>query len=185
MSSQFENTQLIKVSKLSANQTYNVSLALATEDIDRLKQDLGLSALRKVSFSGTLVPSGQDDWALKAKLGATAVQACVVSLEPVTTRIDEGVERIFLHDMPEMSDAEEEVEMTEDERIEPLGQQISLIDVFREALALALPAYPRAQGATISQTKFTEPGVTPLKDEDTLPFAGLASLKDKLQKKDD
>lgn len=185
MSSNFENTQLINVSKLSANQSYSVSLALKDEDIAKLKDELGLIALRKISFSGILSPSGQRDWALKAKLGATAVQACVVSLEPVTTRIDEVVERIFLQDMPELSDTEDEVEMPEDERIEPLGQQISLVEVFREALVLALPTYPRAQGASIGQVDFAEPGVTPMKDDDALPFAGLASLKDKLEKKND
>ena len=185
MTPNFENTRLINVSKLSANQTYSVSLALTAEDIEDIKQELGLTALRKISFSGILEPNGQRDWELKAKLGATAVQACVVSLEPVTTRIDEPVERLYLHDMPEFANAEEEIEMPEDERIEALGQQISLVDVFREALVLALPEYPRAQGATIEQANFAEQGITPLKDEDTLPFAGLAALKEKMKKNDD
>ncbi len=185
MSQNFENTQKIKVSKLSSNQTYNVSLALTADDIAELREELGLQALRKTSFAGELTPSGQVDWALNGKLGATAVQTCGVTLEPVTTRVDLVVERIFLKDMPEFSDAEEEVEMPEDERVEALGQEISLLDVFREALVLELPTYPRAEGAQIAQTDFTEPGSTPMTDADALPFASLAALKDKMQQNDD
>ena len=52
--------------------------------------------------------------------------------------------------------------------------------VMFEALALALPDYPRAPNAEVTQTVHAAPGVTPLRDEDLRPFAGLASLARKL-----
>ena len=54
-----------------------------------------------------------------------------------------------------------------------------------EALALALPLYPRAAGAALGQTVYTEKGVTPLTDEAARPFAGLGALRDSLKDTDD
>ncbi|NNK79430.1 MAG: DUF177 domain-containing protein, partial [Litoreibacter sp.] len=49
-----------------------------------------------------------------------------------------------------------------------------------EALSLALPAYPRAEGAELGETVFSEPGTDPMSDEDAKPFAALAALKNKM-----
>ncbi len=51
-----------------------------------------------------------------------------------------------------------------------------------EALTLALPLYPRADGADLGEPVFTEPGKRPLTDEDARPFAGLKDLRDRLKK---
>jgi hypothetical protein len=51
-----------------------------------------------------------------------------------------------------------------------------------EALVLHLPLYPRVEGAELGELAVTEPGKTPLRDADLRPFAGLAALKDKLEK---
>jgi hypothetical protein len=53
--------------------------------------------------------------------------------------------------------------------------------VLAEALALALPDYPRAPGAELGQAVFAEPGIEPLRDEALRPFAGLAAFKDRLK----
>jgi hypothetical protein len=44
--------------------------------------------VRKLRFIGTLEPEGAQDWRLTADLGATVVQPCVVTLAPVTTRLE-------------------------------------------------------------------------------------------------
>ena len=49
------------------------------------------------------------------------------------------------------------------------------------ALVLALPEYPRSEGAELGEAIFTEAGLAPMKDEDARPFAGLAALKDQLK----
>ena len=114
-------------------------------------------------------------------LGATVEQSCVVTLEPVVTRIDQPVSRAaFVAQMA--ADLEEETEMPEDDSQEQLEAEIDLVRVMTEALALALPDYPRRDDASLENTAFSAPGVTPLTDEDTKPFAGLAQLKDKLEK---
>jgi uncharacterized metal-binding protein YceD (DUF177 family) len=154
--------------------------AAETADMARA---LGLSALRKVRLEGELRPQGKAGWDLSARLGATVVQPCVVTLEPVTTRIEERVERRFRADLPEPAPGAE-VEMPEDETLEPLPDTLDLFRVLTEALALAVPEYPRAEGAALAETAFTEPGQPPLTDDAVRPFAGLAGLRDKLDRKE-
>jgi uncharacterized metal-binding protein YceD (DUF177 family) len=144
-----------------------------------LAETLDLIALRKVRFTGTLDPVGTRDWDLTGRLGATVVQPCVATLVPVTTRIEEWVERRFRADLPE-PDEGGETEMPEDDTLEPLPAAIDLDAILAEALALALPPYPRADGTEPVQAQHAEPGQTPMTDADTRPFAGLAGLRDRL-----
>jgi uncharacterized metal-binding protein YceD (DUF177 family) len=106
----------------------------------------------------------------------------VVTLEPVTTRIEEEVIRIYLANWS--TPQETETEMTEDDSVEPLRDIIDLTALAAEVLALAIPQFPRAANAQLGEFNITEPGAVPLSDESAKPFAGLAALKDKLGKTD-
>jgi uncharacterized metal-binding protein YceD (DUF177 family) len=116
---------------------------------------------------------------LKAVLGATVVQPCSVTLDPVTTRIDVPVTRLYQREYQDI-DAPE-AEMPEDDTIEPLGTWIDVEAAMIEALVLALPLYPRADGAELGEAVFTTPGQTPMRDEDARPFAGLEALKSQMK----
>ena len=144
---------------------------------------LNLLDLQKLRFTGQLTPKGKSDWDLTGELGATATQACVVTLDPVKTRVDEPVSRSFLTRWEE-PDPDSVSEMDEDVESEALPDQIDLVAVALEALVLALPDYPRKEDANIKDAVFAEPGVAPMTDEDAKPFAGLAALKEKLEKGD-
>lgn len=148
-----------------------------------IAESLGIPAIRKLRFNGLIRAEGKHDWVLFADLGATVVQDCVITLEPVTTRIDQKIKRTYLSDIEDPLIGE--VEMPEDDTVEELPTTLNLVDVMTEALALALPDFPRADGAELGEVIFTEPGVAPMRDEDTRPFAGLSSLKDALEKKDE
>ena len=137
---------------------------------------LDLSALRKARFEGRLSPLGREDWHLDARLGATAVQPCVVTLAPVTTRIDAVVTRHYLAD-PGPEPSENEVEMPEDDTVEALPETLDLQALFAEALALELPDYPRVDDASLGDAVFTEPGKAAMTDDDAKPFAALKALK--------
>jgi uncharacterized metal-binding protein YceD (DUF177 family) len=145
-----------------------------------IAQALDISGIRKLRIAGSLIPTARRDWRLEADLGATVVQPCVVTLAPVTTRIDEKVVRTYLSDLP--PPAPGEVEMPEDDTIEPLPASLDLAEVMVEALALALPAYPRAPGADLGEMTVTAPGLTPLDADAVRPFAGLKAA---LGRKDD
>ncbi len=145
---------------------------------------LGVSAIRKLMFTGSIAPEGKRDWLLTAELGATVVQPCVVTFAPVTTRIDQTVTRRYLAEIPTLPEASE-VEMTDDETDDPLPAILDLSSVMAEALSLALPDFPRVEGASVDDAAFTEPGKTAMTDEDARPFASLKEFREKLSKKDD
>ena len=159
-----------------------VSLRPDAAQAAALADRLGLDALRKVRLEGRLspVPGG---WALDATLGATMVQPCGVTLDPVTTRVDDPVSIRYLRDLPDEAtgsgEGEEGVEVPEDD-VEPLPEVIDLGRVLEEALALAVPAFPRAEGADAVELRATPPGAAPLDDEAAKPFASLAALKAKM-----
>ncbi len=144
--------------------------------------------LRKLRFAGEIRPAGDDsgkagaqgEWLLEGVLGATVVQPCVVTLAPVTTRIDAPVLRRYVREIP-AEETDGEVEMPEDETLELLEAEIDPRRVMQEALALALPDYPRADEAELGQSNYAPPGVEPLTDEALRPFAGLAELRKKLE----
>lgn len=172
----------IRVADLPPSIPVEFDLRPEPEQNQVIAQELGLSGLRKLWFRGTLNPEGKRDWRLDGLLGATVTQPCVATLAPVITRIDEPVTRQYLAQAPQVSD-DEEVEMPDDS-VEELPAVIDLEQVMIEALALALPLYPRADDAAIAKISVTEPGKAPMTDQDTKPFAGLAQLRDKLNNED-
>ncbi|ARO14537.1 hypothetical protein BVG79_01191 [Ketogulonicigenium robustum] len=142
---------------------------------------LDINAIKKLRFEGTLTPKGRHDWHFAGHLGATVVQDCVVTFAPVTTRIDQEVERNYLADYSEAASGE--VEMPEDDTIEPLPQNLDLAEVMIEALSLALPLFPRAPGVAPLNID-TDPDFDENDGQTRKPFAGLAGLRDKLTKSD-
>jgi len=148
-----------------------------------LADRLEVPSIRKLRFEVDLIPTGKSDWRLEARLGATVQQDCVITLDPVVTRIEEEITRTYSERF-EFPDAAE-IEMPEDDTSEPLPETLDLMDVITEALALSVPAFPRKDGAEIGDAQFTEPGKVAMTDEDARPFAGLAALRDSLENKDD
>ena len=149
----------------------------------QIADHLGILALRKVLFKGTLTPQGKHGWRLKAQVGATVQQACVVTLDPVNTRLNEPVILNYSSDIDDQV-AENDIEMQEDTTQELLTREINLIEVLTEAISLALPTYPKSAKVIVGDASFTEPGKTPMSDEDAKPFAGLAALKTSLAGQD-
>ncbi|MCC5988012.1 MAG: DUF177 domain-containing protein [Pararhodobacter sp.] len=172
----------MRVADLSPHRAHRFHLRPDAPARARLAGELGLLALRKLDFRGDLRAEGRQDWRLEAALGATVVQPCVISAEPVSTRIDITVTRLFRPPPPEdtgQGALPEEMEMPEDDSIEPLGAVIDPGAVMAEALALALPDYPRAPGAGLGEQGFvvTPPGAAPTEPERKNPFAALEALK--------
>ena len=165
----------LRVADLPARRPQPFHLRPGPEARARIIADLGIAGLRKLDFRGTLQAEGRHDWRLEGRLGATVVQPCVITAEPVTTRIDTDVLRRFLRNPPEPDGAE--AEMPEDDTLEPLGAVIDPGAVMIEALAIALPDYPRVPGAELGEAGFAPPGAAPVGEERRNPFGVLAALK--------
>lgn len=169
-------THALRVSQLNPRRPNPVDLSPDDEARARIAAALDLTAPPEVRLTGTITAAPNDAWLLEGRLTARVQQACVVTLAPVRTAIDEPVRRVY---SPWASTPEgDEVEMPDDE-IEPLGPTIDAGAVLVEALALALPPYPRCDDAEL-------PGAALDPDADgdegaRRPFQGLADL---LQRKD-
>ena len=143
-----------------------------------IAEHLGLLGIDSLRFRGELAPVGAADWRMTGRLTADVVQECVVTLEPLSGRIDERIGRDFLADAGGLSldldlDAEDEPDEFTDV-IDPGAVAI-------EALALALDPYPRAPGTDPVDARAAPPGADPLDNAALKPFAGLAALRDKMQ----
>ena len=176
-------TQHIRLSDISNKRNTGFDVQPDAAHCKAIAAYLDILGVKKLRFVGEFTPQGRTDWALSAKIGATVTQACVVSLDPVTTRIEETVTRRYIANFDE-PDAEE-VEMTADENTEPLPASVDVAAVMIEALSLALPPYPRKDGAALGDAVFAAKDVAPMTDDDAKPFAGLGALRDALQNKGD
>lgn len=165
----------IAVRDLDPDRGTRFELVPSPRERGEIARFLGLRDLGKLRLVGRLVPSGRDDWRLSARLGASVVQDCVISSEPVKTRIDVTVSRLFRKDLAGHEASEAEFDGNDEN--EPLGVEIDLGHVMTEALALELPEFPRASGAELGEAVFAPPGTKPLLDKDLKPFAAIAVLK--------
>ena len=170
----------LRVADLSQNHPTTFDIQPDIAMLTALAQELGLRGLRKVKFAGKIEAKDRRDWLLTATLGATVLQNCVISLDPITTRIDMPIKRYFVAGA--MTSDEPEVEMPSDDNAEQLESHIAPYAVMSEALALAVPQYPRKESIELGEAVYTEPGQEPMRDEDTRPFAGLADLHNQLKK---
>ncbi len=170
-------SKIIRFCDLSQNSPTRFSLTPDATSRAALAQDLGISGIRKLTFQGNVQADGRSDWVLEAKLGATVIQPCVVTLEPVVSRIDQPVTHRFIADFTTPQEGEE-TEMPQDETLEPVPNEIDLTRIMAEALALALPDYPRIKGAQLENSNFAAPGIKPMTDAEARPFAGLSKLRD-------
>lgn len=172
----------IDIERLRANAVFTFSETPTEAEAEAIRETLGLRGLRKMRFEGGIEPMGKRGWHVVGKLGVSITQSCVISLEPVKTRIDHEVSLRFLPDS--MIDYDTPEDVLEDD-IEALGAVIDLGLVATEALMLIMPEYPRIDSAELAQMTAAPPGAAPIKDEEVKPFAGLEALRGKLKGSED
>lgn len=166
-----------RTAALSSRKPTRFDLAPGPDALALVAALLGITAVRALRFKGELRPTGRHDFELDGQLAATVEQPCVITLDPVVTAIKEPVQRHYIADLTPPDGPE--IEMPEDDTVEPLPEVIDVGAVALEALALALPLYPRAAGAALPEAVAAPPGAAPLIDADLRPFAGLAGLAGK------
>lgn len=173
---------ILRFSDLSGRAPTLFDLKPEPDVLVQIAQDLDVLEVTKLRFWGDIRPIDRHDWQLRATLQASVVQSCVVSLAPVTTKLSEKITRTYVAHMAQPQ--EPEAEMPEDDSQEPLPAALDLIAVLSEALALALPLYPRANEATLNAARaksglHSEAEATPAPTATVKPFAALAALHQK------
>lgn len=127
-----------------------VELEASAEERRALVRRFGLLELSSLTAVGTLERSSDDgEIRFRAQLGADVAQACVISLEPVTSHISEPIERRY-RPLPANEGAAAPEVMVDPEAVdvEPLPEPLlDLGEVVAEELGLALDPYPRVGDA--------------------------------------
>ncbi len=174
----------LRISDMPKTKNTRFDITFSNAELNSIADVLSVVSVKKMRIFGKVSPSGIKDWVLTATVGATVTQTCVITLDLVQTRLDTPI--TLTYSAKYLADDRESVtEMTTDETIEPLTDEIDLAAIAIEAVALALPDYPKSPNAHLETAIFAADGVTPMTDADTKPFASLASLKDKLSKEDE
>lgn len=110
------------------------------------------------------------------RFAAEVTQACVITLEPVTSRLEGSVARCYTL-APAAAEREVLVAVGEDEPPEPVpAGGIDLGEAVAEQLALEIEPYPRAEGARLEQVQW---GGSPDGEGRESPFQVLGSLKER------
>jgi hypothetical protein len=129
-------------------------------EIAALVAELGLIDLKDLSVDLRLKPIGRDGLRVTGELTASVVQPCVVTLEPVTTRIETPVEATYA---PARGDGTDPDADGPDPLVEGRADVGALA---REFLVMAIPDYPRKAG-------LPEPDAADPPPDRASPFADL------------
>ena len=125
---------------------------------------------------------------VEGRLRGTIVQACILTLDPVTQELDDTFRIVFRQDLTEERDPEsgEALLSAQADAPEPLsGNMLDVGEIVAEQLSLAADPYPRRPGAKLEDVlpkprKGGKSGRDTGKTEQRRhPFAGLAALRDK------
>jgi uncharacterized metal-binding protein YceD (DUF177 family) len=179
-----EFSRVLKVSSLNNTVDFKFEEVPSEGETNEMAVLFDVVSIRKMRFAGAISPFEDDGWLLEGKLGVTVSQNCVVTLDRVRTRLDLDIRRIFTP-MAEPDENEITLDASHNDELEPLGREIDLGLVAMEALALAIPEYPRIEGAELPESSFSPPDTSDIDEEQPKAFAGLAALKEKLSNPDE
>ncbi len=175
-----------RIVKLSDIPPKGVEMTIEADENERqrLSQRFGLVGLPHLSAHIRLFPV-KDLFRLEGRVTAVAVQSCVVTLEPVESKIEEDFSRLYGTDQAlSAAMAALEVEIDIDPEAEDLPDPIQdggidIGEAAAEELALNLDPFPRKPGASLDGSPFAAKP----EERKNSPFAGLSKLRDKPFKK--
>ena len=148
MIKQNQQENCINFDKIVPGKPFQFEIYPNADACDQLSTRLGILKLRKLNFSGTIKCSTNKSWLLEANLGATIGQSCVVTLDPVRTRIDTVVKRkyyLITETQFNYDGKKKEVEVITDEVKDIVDKKLYLADLLKEVLSLEIPDYPRSK----------------------------------------
>ena len=121
---------------------------------------------------------------VEGRLRGRVVQACILTLDPVTQELDEAFRIVFKQGLAEEHDPEsgEALLSAQADAPEPLqGNLLDVGEIVAEQLSLAADPYPRRPGVKLEDVlpKPRRGGRPGRNEQRRHPFAGLAALRDK------
>ncbi|MBN9088595.1 MAG: DUF177 domain-containing protein [Reyranella sp.] len=162
------------------------ALEISASDSERiaLAKRFGFLGLPAFSARVTVDRRPGDLVVVEGRLRGKIVQACILTLDPVTQDLDETFRIVFKQGLAEEKDPEsgESLVNPQSEAPEPLpGNLLDVGEIVAEQLSLAADPYPRRQGVKLEDVlpKPRKDGRHGRHEPRRHPFAGLAALRDK------
>ena len=144
------------------------ALAADAAALKLLARAAGVEAVTRLEAGFDVCRHGRDGLTIKGRVSATVRQACVVTLEPVDSQIDEPVDLTFVsHRDGSGTSAREALGVDPPDVL--VDGTVDLAAIATEFLILGIDPYPRKAGAVFAPPVIGE--------EADHPFAALAGLK--------
>jgi hypothetical protein len=176
---QAEFSRMVAVDRLGEDEELREIEAGAAERA-ALAERFGLLKLDNLTASVRLKRIRGGGVRVKGSFSADVVQACVVTLAPVSSHLTDTFALVYAPDVEVPAGAEVVILPDEEETPEPLvGNAIDIGEAAAQCLALALDPYPRAPAARLAGRnggKDEGPGPEAAQEK---PFAALAVLRKK------
>lgn len=145
-----------------------------------LARRFGLLALDSLTAKVGLTPVDGGLVRVHGALAAEVTQACVVTLEPVTTRVEASFECLYGADATEEAGGGLITDADTEESPEPFTHgAVDVGEAVAEHLALELEPFPRSPGVAFDSFSSASESVGNDDTVDAGPFAVLARLKEK------
>ncbi|HEY6982331.1 DUF177 domain-containing protein [Reyranella sp.] len=181
-----EKSELERVVDLDRMGLSGAALDIVASDSERaaLVRRFGFLGLPAFSARATVdrKPGGQI--VVEGRLRGKVVQACILTLDPVSQDLDETFRIVFKQDLTEERDPEsgEAIIGAQVDAPEPLsGNMLDVGEIVAEQLSLAADPYPRRPGVKLEDVlpRHRHGSRTSRAEQRRHPFAGLAALRDK------
>lgn len=157
-----------------------VSVDATAQERAWLAQEAGAESVESFNAELTVKRWQRDGVKIAGRLRASLTQACIVTLEPVESRVEETVDRTFVPSTSKLakprlnSDGEWLLDAEGSDPPDVLeSDTLDIWEVLLEQFLLAVEPFPRAEGATFEQA-----GELPAEEgRKPSPFAVLGKLK--------
>ena len=182
-----EIERMVDLDKMGPNGSTALEVTASEGERAALTKRFGFLGLPVFSARVTVDRRAGGQVVVEGRLRGKIIQACILTLDPVTQDLDETFRIVFRQDLAEEVDPEsgEAVVSAQADAPEPLsGNMLDVGEIVAEQLSLAADPYPRRPGAKLEDVlpkpRQGERGGRPPKSEQRRhPFAGLATLRDK------
>jgi uncharacterized metal-binding protein YceD (DUF177 family) len=178
-----EIERIVDLDRLGANGTA-VDIVASDGERAALAKRFGFLGLPAFAARVTVDRRIGSQIVVEGRLRGKIVQACVLTLDPVTQELDDAFRLVFKKDLTDERDPEsgEAVLSAHADSPEPLsGNLLDVGEIVAEQLSLMADPYPRRPGAKLEDV-LPRPrggGRKGASEQRRHPFAGLAALRDK------
>jgi len=178
-----EIERVVDLDRMGANGTA-LDIVASEGERSALAKRFGFLGLPAFTARVTVDRHAGGEVVVEGRLRGKIVQACVLTLDPVTQDLDDAFRLVFKKDLTDARDPEsgEAVLSAQPDSPEPLsGNLLDVGEIVAEQLSLAADPYPRRPGAKLEDV-LPRPrggGRKGPSEQRRHPFAGLAALRDK------